>query len=67
MVKKQYKYIYHYIFIIIVTILSISYLNFVMQNNKYKDVNNLLIVAHPGDEVLWSGAALYKDNKPIYN
>ncbi len=62
MVKKQYKYIYYYIFIIIITIISIFYLNFVMQNNKYKDINNLIIIAHPGDEVLWSGAALYNDN-----
>lgn len=62
MVKKQYKYINYYIFIIIITIISTFYLVFIMQNNQYKDINNLIIISHPGDEVLWSGAALYNDN-----
>ncbi len=66
--KKYLKYI---IFIFLLLIILVTYL-FYYHNTHYitndfskinlQDINNLMIVAHPDDELLWGGSHLIDDN-----
>ena len=58
---KYFKYV-KYILLLILIIILLIYINYSKKELTIKDVNNLMIIAHKEDGLIWGGNNLIKDN-----